>query len=238
MKTILALLLLLTALPASALDLTALRDQTRELTLDTGTRLRFSTTTIDRYLNEAQRIAVTDTKSIRKSIHYESTVGTTYYTMPSDYWQVQRVTYEDIEITEQTPIALSLKAGLKWETVQARPTNFYINLSSRTLLGLYPVPGSTSSTGTIKIEYYSLPTDMTAITDTPFDGIQELTSFHYALPYYAAYRLCAIDGRLDLMSLYRMEFYEGVQRMRREANNRPSYRPGMQPRTRSNRVGP
>ncbi len=72
MRILLFLLLALNAAPAAALTLVDLRDQTRELALDTGPRVRFSTVTIDRYLNEAQRIAVLDAKPIRLEASTES----------------------------------------------------------------------------------------------------------------------------------------------------------------------
>jgi len=232
------LLAVFLAPPAAALDLQDLRDQTREMVLDTGPRLRFSTTTIDRFINEAQRIAIADAKVIRKSIQVQAVIGTTYYAMPSDFMQIQRVTYQHLELPEITPIALSNKAGRKWQVTQAFPTHYFLNFSSRTLLGLYPVPGSSSDVDQIRVEYYAQATDLTSASDHPFGGITELIPYHYMLAFYAAFRLSALDGRSDLAGLYRLEFYEAVVRMRREGVNRPSYRPGAQPAIRSTRIGP
>jgi len=236
-RVILSAAILLLVGPLHALTLQDLRNRSRELTLDTGPRVRFSTGTIDAYLNQGQRIAVTDSKPIRKSLAFNSLVGTTYYALPSDFMQVERLTYQYLELPEITPIALSNKAGRKWEIVQAFPTHYFIDFATRTKVGLYPVPGA-GSTDTVRIEYYAQATDMSGASDQPFNAIAELRPYHFMLAFYAAYRMAAIDGRSDLAALYRTEFYEGITRLRREGINRPSYRPGAHPAIRSTRIGP
>ncbi len=226
------------ASPSWGLTLADLRVQVRDLAIDNGTRLRYSTTTVDTYLNEAQRIVILDAKPIIKAGTFELVAGTTYYSLPSNFLQMRRLSLRYLDIEEITQEALDNKVGLQWQTSGGLPTNYYIAFASRTKVGFYPFPDTTSSTGTVRYEYYAQSTDLSATTDEPFGGDAELDPYHYILAYYAAYRLTALDGRVDLAVFYRTEFAEGLERMKREALARPSYRPSAMPINRTNRVGP
>ena len=226
------------ASPSWALTLSDLRIQVRDLAIDNGTRLRYSTTTVDTYLNEAQRIVVLDAKPIIKAGSFELVAGTTYYSLPSDFLQMRRLGLRYLDLSEITLESLDNKAGLQWETSGGLPTNYYVSFASRTKVGFYPFPDTSSSTGTVRYEYYAQATNLSAASDEPFGGDAELDPYHYILVYYAAARLAAIDGRVDLAVFYRTEFLEGIERMKREAMLKPSYRPSASPINRSNRVGP
>lgn len=221
-----------------ALTLTELRSQSRDLAIDNGTRLRFLTSTVDNFLNEGQRIAILDAKPIIKSSTLELSVGSTYYSLPTDFFQMRRLTLRYLELEEATPESIANRAGLSWENSTGLPTNYFINFASRTKVGFYPWPDSVSSTGTVRYEYFASPTALSASSDEPFGGDAELDQYHYLLAYYAAYRMAMIDGRQDLGVLYRTEFYEGLERMKREALARPAYRPSAMPINRTNRLGP
>ena len=149
--------------------------------------------------------------------------GTTYYSLPADFLQMYRLTYKHETIQETTPEALDKQA--LWPETGQRPTHYFIQFASRTKVGMYPWPESSSSTGTVRFEYYATATDLTADAEEPYGGSVELDQYGYALAYYAAARMAAIDGRLDLAAFYLGEFRAGVDRMGREAKNRPSYRP-------------
>lgn len=239
-KNLLTTVILFTFYPSLswAITLSSMESQSRFLALDAGTRTRFSTATIDSFLNEGQRMAVLDAKPIIKPLTISLAVGSRYYTLPTDYLQVRRLTRDYLDLKEETPESLANKAGLSWETASAIPTNYFINFASRTMLGVYPYPSDSSQLGTIRLEYYAQATELVSGGDSPFNGIVELIPYHYILPYYAAYRMSTIDGRVDLAQIYRAEFYEGLERMKREALARPSYRPGLSPSIGTSRVGP
>lgn len=226
------------AVPSWGLTLSDLREESRALVLDSGPRLRFSTATLDDFLNEGQRIAVLDAKPIRKSARFELVAGTTFYSLPADFLQLQRVTLRYYDLQEMSPEALANRGSLRWEEAAGLPTHYFINFASRTKVGFYPFPDSSSSTGTVRYDYYAQATDMSATTDQPFGGDAELDPHHYLIAFYAAARMAAIDGRADLAVLYRTEFLEGLERLKREANARPSYRPGAIPGTGTGRTGP
>ncbi|MDI6774018.1 MAG: hypothetical protein QME60_01285 [Verrucomicrobiota bacterium] len=238
MNGVLLILVLWLPSAADALTLADLRTESRALALDNGNRLRFSTATIDGWLNEAQRVANLDVKAIRKSSLFETSAGTTYYALPSDFLQIARVTWKYRELGETTPEALAGKVGWNWIEAKGQPTSYYINFSSRTKIAFYPWPDTGQSTGTVRYEYWAQTTNMKATTDEPFGGTAEFNPHHHFLAYYAAGHMAAIDGRADLAGLYLGLFKDGLDRFRREINDRPSYRPGLTPGMPLNRTVP
>lgn len=210
---------------ASSLSLSEIRVQVRILALDSGSsRRRFTSTQINAFINEAHRQIVLDIRPILKSGSFQLVVGTTYYALPTDFLQISRVKLQYDFLPEKTPAGLDRTD--RWEEVGSRPTNYFINFASRTLLGFYPFPNSTSSTGTITYDYYAQATDLSSDSDEPFGGDTELDPHSYTLAYYAAAHMSAIEGKTSLAAFYLALYKAGVERMRREAKSRPSYRPG------------
>ena len=209
---------------ASSLTVTQLRTQVRTLGIDDGTtRNRFSDARILDFLNEAQRTINLDTRAIIKQTSFDLVSGSTFYATASDFLQMYHLTSDYEALSEITPESLDKSSN--WEEVSGTPTNYFVRWSSRTMIGFYPFPDSTSSTTTIRYEYIAQSTDLSADTDIPFGGIRELYPYHYALAYFAAAKMCAIDGRTDLAMFYLAEYKAVVDRMARESKARPSYRP-------------
>lgn len=220
------LLGLLTALtPAGALTLSELRAQARVLALDAGTtRQRYTDARVTAFLNEGQRAVVVEARPLLQAGTLELVAGTTYYDLPGDFLQMHRVTHDWEVLPEQTPEALDRSS--QWQITGAEPTHYYVHFASRTKVGFYPFPESSSSTGTVRYEYWAQATAMSADGDEPYNGVTELLPYHDGLAYYAAARMTAIDGRPGLASFYLSEHRATVERMKSEAKSRPSYRPG------------
>jgi len=222
----------LAALPpqAHSLALSDLRTEARVLALDNGaTRRRFPDARVNAFLNEGQRQIVLEARPILKSSNFELVAGTTWYSLPSDFLQLNRVTRDYYTLPETTPDALDRTS--RWEETGASATHYLVDFSSRTKIRLYPWPESSSSTGTVRYQYWAQATDMSADADTPFNGIAELTPYHYVIAYFAAAKMSAIDGKTGLAALYLGEFRAGIERIKSEAKSRPSYRPGAAGRT-------
>lgn len=208
-----------------ALTLSEIRTEARVLALDNGsTRRRFSDARLNSFINEAQRAVVLEARPILKSAQFELAAGTTYYSLPADYLQINRVTLDWQILYETTPEAQDRSA--EWQLVGAEPTHYYIHFASRTKIGFYPFPDTSGNTGTVRFEYWAQATDLSADADVPFNAITELIPYHYALAQYAAAHMAAIDGKGGLASLYLTEYRATIERMKSEAKSRPSYRPG------------
>lgn len=218
------------AVAGDCLTLSELRTEARVLSLDNGaTRKRFPDARVNAFLNEGQRQVILEARPILKSSQFELVAGTTWYSMPSDFLQVHRLSHDYYILPETTPEALDRTS--RWQETGAKPTHYLVNFSSRTKISLYPWPESSSSTGTVRYEYWAQATDMSADADEPFGGIAELDPYHYVLAYFAAAKMTAIDGRMTLAQIYLAEFRAGIERMKSEAKSRPSYRPGAAGRT-------
>lgn len=219
------LLLLLLAAPANAITLSTIRSDCRVLVTDDGaTRNRFSSAQLLRFINEGQKDLVQYAKPIRKSYSFELVSGTTHYALPSDYLTVVRLT-RSYQVLPEVSIQ-NLDKSQQWQTVAGLPINYYINHSSRTVVGFYPFPNTTSSTGTIRMEYTAQATDLSADSDSPFNTITELQPYGYLLSFYCAYRASLIDAKMGQAQAYYAEFKRGSDMLASDAFSRPNYRPG------------
>lgn len=224
LKVVAFLYLAIASIPAYSLTVSDIRTQARILALDAGsTRNRFADARVLDFINEGQRVLNIETRALVKTTDFDLVSGSTFYALPSDFLQIYHLTSDYAALPEMTPEGLDKSSN--WEETDGQPVNYFIRWSSRTMLGFYPFPDDTSSTTTIRCEYIAQSTDLSADSDIPFGGIRELYPYHYALAYFSAAKMTAIDGRTDLAMLYMAEFKAVLDRMAREAKNRPSYRP-------------
>lgn len=219
------ILLLAFMTPSSwGLTLSTIRDDCRVLVQDTGSsRRRFSDAQLLRFVNEGQKDLVMWAKPIRKPYTFELVAGTTYYSMPSDFLSVERLTRSHQVLKEES--IKSLDKGLQWQTVAGLPIAYYLNHSSRSLIGFYPFPGTTSSTGTIRMEYNATAVDFSADANEPFNGIDELQPYGYLIAFYCGYRASLVDGQGTQAQAYYAEYRRGSDMLANDAFARPNYRP-------------
>ncbi len=219
------LLLLLLAAPARAITLSTLRSDCRVLVMDDGTtRNRYTDAQLLRFLNEGQKDLVQYAKPIRKGYQFELAAGTTYYPTPSDFLSVERLTRAYQVLTEQSIKALDKTQ--QWQTVGGLPISYYVNHSSRSLIGFYPFPNNSSSIGTIRMEYNATAADLSADADQPFNGVPELQPYAYLVSFYCAYRASLIDAEIAQAQAYYAEYRRGSDMLASDAFSRPNYRPG------------
>jgi len=138
-------------------------------------------------MNEAQDDALSMTLCIREAYVFDTSSGTVYYSLPSDFMQIDRVLSDDQRLEEKSPAKLD-KDSSEWETETGEPINYYINFASRTKIGFYPYPVTNTTTTTVKVEYYAQANTIGVSTE-PFNGITEFKSFYNMLGYYTAARM-------------------------------------------------
>ena len=218
------------SLPAHSLTLSELRTNTRLLISDSGTalsRLRFTDSQIDIFLNECQRESVAISWPLQQSVSLELVASTTYYSLPNTFLAIKRVTWRGRVLTERSPT--NLDQTKEWESIGGTPQNYFVNFASRTKIGIYPAPADSSSTGTIKVDYYSQANDLSASGDVPYDGIREFYPLHHILTYCAGARLAAIDGQSGIAALYLQIYNQNLARLANTAMARPSNSPSVTP---------
>jgi len=231
-KLLLSFLLFIPIPPAYSLTLSQLISESRALSLDNdssgSSRYRFSDSQITQWINDAQRVSVLSTRPILRHYTFELALNTTYYSLPSDFLQLYRARIKNQRLDELSILALD-KKGDKWEETTGQPTNYFVDFTSRTKIGMYPWPADSSSTGTVTVDYFSQAIDLSSAGDVPYNSITEMYPYHYALSYYAAARMCALDARTDLAAFYLQSFNQALQKMSEEAKSRPSYSPNLSP---------
>ena len=217
----------LNACPSYCLTLSGIRTLTRTLVNDSGTsRRRFSDSQLNTWINEAQRQVSARTYCIEISTSFELVSGTTYYPTRTDFLHVRRLTYKFFELPETTPAALDGRTTI-WETSKGGPINYFVRFSSRNMIGFVPFPNASTDTGTIRMDFYAHATSLSADADVPFNGINELTSYHESLAFYAAGIAAAIDGRTDIAGLYFQRYEAIIKLMEERCRARPNYTPGL-----------
>lgn len=144
--------------------------------------------------NEAQQDALSTTLCIRREYSFDTSSGTVYYNLPSNFMQIDRVLLGNRKIEEKTPAKLD-QASTEWETVTGEPINYFINFSSRTKIGMYPYPVTNTTTDTVKVEYYALAATITSSVN-PFDGITEFKPFYVMLSYYTGAQMLYLKGMI------------------------------------------
>lgn len=226
MKTLL-LFLVLIAPNCHALNLGEIRTDVRSLITDGhGTRQRFSDTELNSWINEGQKLADIKTLCTYKATSFPLVIGTTYYTLPSDFLMLRRVTRDYLAIQELTPAGLDGRSA-EWENQSGLPTYYFLNFSSRTKIGFAPFPMATSDLATIKVEYMAYSPSLTADADIPFSGISELSPYQYALTFYAAFKASVIDERDNKSKVYLDSYASMTTMMKDLCTQRPNYAPSM-----------
>ena len=172
---------------------------------DNSTRQRFSDTQINQFINEGQQLFDIESLCNYKSYSFSLALKTTYYSLPSDYINVTRVTKDYMQLPELTPEALTSRSG-EWEDVTGTPIYYFINFSTRGKIGMYPYPASSSDLGTVRLDYIAYSSALSSDSDTPFNGYNEFSAYSYSLVYYAAYKMSVIDERTNLATIFFQQF--------------------------------
>lgn len=218
------------SLPSSALTLSDLRTQIRVLISDSGTatsRFRFSNAQVDDFADECQGEVIAQVYPIIKATSLELVAGTTYYGLPNTFLAVKRVTWRNRVLPERSQV--NLDQTREWEAISGTPQSYFVTFASRTIIGIYPFPADSTSTGTVKVDFYAQADALSADSDVPFNGIREFFPLHYILAYCAAARMAAIDGQVNLVPIYHQIYVQGLARMASVAMARPSNIPSITP---------
>ena len=186
-------------------------------------RVRFTNAQILNFLNEGQRDAIGATLCIRKAYTFDTSSGTVYYSLPTDFMQIDRVLHDNHKFEEKAPAKLDQNSS-EWETETGEPINYFVNFASRTKIGFFPYPVTNTTTATVKVEYYALAYDMST-SSTPYNGITEFTPFHQMLPFYASAQMLWIDGLVSQADRYFQRYAIYRQQFNDYCRARPGYFP-------------
>lgn len=222
-----ALFLLVAASCQSQENLSDLIADARTLALDPSSNPveRFTDSQVTEFLNQGMRNLISQKHCIQQSMLFTLVPGTTYYPLPTNYQSVLRVTLGAKAIPQLSPVALDGRSR-GWEVASGYPTYYFIDFSSRDLVGFAPWPQQSTDTDTVKIEYSVAATDMVNSTDLPFNGINELQPFDHDLAYYAAAIMSAIDNQSTMTSAYMKIYADASTVFNSVCTELPAYNPG------------
>jgi hypothetical protein len=227
MRKLLILLLLVAPVHVRAAEtLSQLIADVRALTLDgaSSTRQKFTDSQITTFLNQGQREMMQMDRCLENSIIFTLVPGTTYYPLPNNYNNIDRVTIGSKWLQQLSVGALDGRSR-GWEASSGYPTYYFINISSRGLVGFAPWPAQSTDTDTVKIEYSIQATDLVNSSDLPFNGVNELQDFHHALAYWAAATISNIMNQPE-RSTYYMSLYQYLaKKFDSSCREQPAYSP-------------
>jgi hypothetical protein len=223
---------------AHALTLSEIETNVRRHVDDTASSSslqRYSDTIIDAVVNEAQREVVNQTWCVSSSTGYSLTAGVTYYALPTDFIATKNVIFQDrsnnVYVLKQVLPRTYLGQNPNYEKSSSggqSPTNYQIRDSTSGAatqeISYIPVP-TTSSTGTVRVDYYKRADDLSSDSDVPFDGDYSLYSYHDLIVYYTASRLFLMEGNVNAAAVYSQLYQSGLALMKEKFGVNPDYVP-------------
>lgn len=228
------LLSLIVAPLVQALTLDDLITQVRIFLHDTSEdtdRQRWSDVQITSAINIAQNNVNCLTWCSHGNYSISVTTGTREYALASDVYAIERVTLDD-EVIPQISIASLDKDDEDWEgsTTDGTPTDYYIrqNLTSSEssrVIGFNPLPDDDF---TVKVFYISIPEDMSADTDEPFNDYARIAPYHNLVILYTIYWLQSADGNLNEATLAWKQYQAEIAHMNKYINFIPAWQKSLQ----------
>jgi len=223
-----ALLALLLLSPAHSLTLSTIRTEVRVRIKDANaSRQRYTDAQLNSIINQTQRDVVNFTWIIRKNTSIELVSGTTYYTLPTDIIHIDRVTWRRRNVPEQTLQSLDSTAQFgDWQIAGGPPQSYFQDPTQSTKIGIQPWPNSSSSTGTVVVNYVSQATDLSSDSDVPFNAETRYYPWHDLLIYEPAYKIMLIEGEYQRAAEYRSYFETRLKSMMDNLGRKDNYIPG------------
>lgn len=211
-----------------ALTLAQIRTELRVRIKDVGTagtRQTYSDSQLDNVINEAHRDVVNITWVIKKNTEFELVSGTTYYSLPTDIIAIQRVTRVK-KVLKETTLEQRDAETTGWESSGGPPSAYFQDPSEPDMIGLYPWPNSSASTGTVKVHYFAQANTLSVDSDEPFNGEDRYQTYADLLILYAAHKIFLIQGQFDKSNQYKQEYETRIIVMRERVGSKPNYNPG------------
>lgn len=184
----------------------------------------FTDAQITTFLNQAQREILAGNHCLQQTFVFQLVPGTTYYPLPPNYTVIERVTIGAKMIPQMTPAALDSQS-LGWEYASGYPNRYFVNFSSRGLVGFAPWPQQSTDIDTIKVDYDVQANDLVNAGDYPYNSVNELQDYQHALAYWAAAMIEQIDQQPQRAQAY-LTFYAAMgTQMKVKCRDLTNYKP-------------
>lgn len=221
---------------ADALTLSDIRTSARRHIRDSDS-LRVSDSILNSMANEVQRDMNNSTWAVQTSTAFTLAVGTTYYDLPTDYltatrglFKAQNGTVTQIREDSEKIIYDGL-SDYERSSKGTSPTLYFVRQSTQSdtvmEIAFLPVATSTASTGTVRIDYIMQPSDLSADSDVPFEGLRHLYPYHDTLVWGIVFRVKALQGLVEEANFYGTLYDRGLQSMIDNKDKMPNFRPSV-----------
>jgi hypothetical protein len=224
----LALLALAFLSPLHALTLSEIRTEVRLRVRDSNSsRQRFTDAQLNALINQTHRDVINFSNVIRKQDDFELVSGTTYYLLPTDLIQIERVTWRRRNISEQTLQSLDSQANFgDWQIASGPPKSYFQDPSQPGYIGFQPWPLGSTSTGTVVVFYSAQGAELSADADEPFNGDDRFQEWGDLLIYEPAYKISVIDGLIQEAAEYKTLYETRLRSMMEKIGLKGNYLPG------------
>lgn len=226
-RYLLFLALLVAPSLSSALNLADIKTQVRFRMKDAdadATRQRYSNPQLERIIREGHRFVCNTTWIIQKSTSFPLVSGTTDYTLPTDIFEITRVTHDLRLLPEKSKDALDADSG-GWEEATGMPAFYYQDRTQPDSVSFTPVPDSSASTGTIIVDYIAQGNVLDIDEEEPFEGIDRYQAYGDILVYYTCYVLSTIENDARAQ-IWGQLFETELKALMDTVGVRPNYNPG------------
>lgn len=220
---------------ARALTLAEIETRVRRNVRDTATDTslqRFTTSVLTDAANDAQREVVNATWCLEGATTVTLSAGTTYYDLPATYIAAIKVYYTKTGSSQRVELEEKTRAGFvasnpNWETTAGTPAYYYIRQSTTaTVQQIAAIPPvSSSSAGTLTVEFYAQPTDMSDDADVALGEESWLVPYHDTIVHYMTARIKTWEGDTEGATLYFGLYDAAITQMREKLGSKPNYKP-------------
>ena len=144
--------------------------------------VEFTTTIIDKAVNDAQERIVLETKCLTDTQSISIVAGTREYDLPTNYLITEGVKIDDTPLDPTTKKDLDFYAGSSWNDLEGFPTQYYIDNEDPDTLKLgFDTKPQTAGTDNCKHLFIVNPTDLALSASIPFDSNTLLYPYHKIL---------------------------------------------------------
>lgn len=188
-------------------------------------RQQFTDATLITFLNDGQREANVLSWLLQTQTTLTLVAGTREYTLPANFLATDRVIHNNIKL-EQTSLSQLDANNTGWlNSTGATPQKYYLYRTTTTVMGFHPKPSSPTVTS-VTVYYLQQPIEISATSETPWNGWNNLTPYHSALIYYVSYRAFRSLEETELANAYYQEWLGSIEMMRRGIYSTPDFNPG------------
>lgn len=192
---------------------------------------RYQDSELNGFIDQAELDVVNATWCLQNTQTYVLTANTTFYDLPDAFLSARQVTFRDSanrsrDLEEKSERAI-YQQNPDWLRQAGAPVNYMIQYSTgggtNLQISYIPIP-TTSSTGTVYIDYYSQVTAMDSDSDTPFNSVKHLQPYVHTIIDLVTYRIMVIEGMPEAAA-YLQNFNGRMQIMSNQFQRRENYFP-------------